>query len=353
MNIEKLYVGQTFKNYKMLCEELGMEAKKANSKKAQLKELDRFCRYHNVGQTFYIDEIYETPKEKVENRGKSEGSRRNIYGNAVQLLITDLLAKSDGYITISKNKLMLSIGMININYGYCGQQVKKLAKHININEKVIYDFYNTNNSNFTGIIETALNNLEDKAVIRHNKIIKVCDQGKYTTRVATKLEELQIMEYEKETLEELGFDSKSKVRVSKKWTEFKKETQKKLNKNTTIQYYYSAYEIIINKKYIEEERNKLADLLLEQVVKNETVSNLNSTIIENITKNAENRQNDISKQGKMSRVRNSFTYIEDIKKLATILVDKSTRNITNEIKNIKLEEELPPDIIEQCELLFG
>lgn len=355
MNINNISEGQIFKNYKALCEELGELVKTGKAKQLQLSDWERFFDYHKSGHNFIISKIYETPKEKVDGRGKSEGSRRSIYGNATQLLITDLLARSNGYVTISKNKLMVSIGMINVNYGECSQQVKKLAKYTDMNEKFIYDFYNINNNNFTSIIESALRNLEDKSIIMYSKITKVCEHGKFSPRKATKFEETQILECEKETLDELGFENKSKVRVSNKWVIFKKEVQSKLNKVTDIKYYFSAYEITVNQKYIEQERNKLATLLLEQVVRDETLTNLNSTIIEHFINNSQERHENGFTSGKLAKIRLDENYIENMKQLASLLIDKKATRITNHVADIKIEEGLPTDLLDEIEqiLLFG
>jgi hypothetical protein len=342
--------GLIVKNYKALCELLGEPIKNGKSKKLQLEDWNRYFEYNKSGNSFIITKIFEAPKDKQDGRGK-----KSIYSNAIQLLITDLLARKQGYITISKHKLMFSIGMININYGECGKQVKKLSKYINMDEKMIYDFYNINNTNLTGILETALDNLQDKSIIMYNRIIKVCENGKFTPRIATKSEVSQIMECEKETLEELGFTEKSKVRVSNKWTEYKKEVQNKLSKCTEIQYYFYAYEIIINQKYIEQERNKLAELLLEQVVRDETLENLNSTIIEQFTHNSELRNAKGFTSGKWSKVRSSKDYINNMKELASLLICKDASNILPFVRKVVLEEELPLDMLDELEhmMLFG
>ncbi|MCM3732015.1 hypothetical protein M3196_10125 [Fictibacillus nanhaiensis] len=98
MKVEKLQPGQTFKNYKVLCSELGIPIKNGkDSKEAQYKEIARYCKYTRSGHSFIIEEMYQVPKEKIDNRGKSEGSRsnNNVYNNAIQLLITDLLAQCE------------------------------------------------------------------------------------------------------------------------------------------------------------------------------------------------------------------------------------------------------------------
>ena len=55
------------KNYKELCCLLEIEPTTSNSKKAQMKELGRFCSSHKEGQKIVIDKIYKTPLPKEDN----------------------------------------------------------------------------------------------------------------------------------------------------------------------------------------------------------------------------------------------------------------------------------------------
>lgn len=350
MNIHNISEGQIFKNYKLVCEALGEPVKTGKAKQLQLSDWERYFEHSKSGNSFIINKILETPKDKIDGRGK-----KSIYGNAVQLLITDLLARRDGYLTISKNRLMVNIGMINLNYGECGQQIKKLAKYTDISEDMIYDFYNINNCNLTGILETALNNLEDKSILACSKIIKVCEVGQSTTRIATKFEVSRILKCEKETLEELGFKDKSSVRVSSKWMIFNREVKSKLSKCSDIQYYYSAYEITVNQDYIEQERNQLAQLLLEQVVRDETSSNLNSTIIENFMINTEKRHENGFTSGKKAKTRLNKSYVDSMKELASLLINKKTKNILPFVRSVNLEDELTKELLDEIEqvLMFG
>jgi hypothetical protein len=339
LKIEKLKAGQTFKNYKELCELLEMEVKKGNSKKAHLSELSCYCNYSSVGHQIIIDEVFKEKREKVENRGKSEGSRRKIYGNAIQLLIADLLAQCEGHVSISRSRLMLRIGMTNSNYSECGESVKKLSKYTKVDEKVIYDFYNTSNSNFKNTVESALNSLMDKRVIMYSTVTKVCEKGEYSTRTADQDEIDIIMDFEKDTLEKLGYKQMSTVRVSKDWKKFRSEVQKLLHEFSNIEYYYTAYDINVNEKYIEQERNELAELLLEEVKRKEHKDELNSTVYENLITNAKKRRDKEldfwgESKRKMGSTRKSETYIEDIKRLANLLISKDTPSFMHELRNI-------------------
>lgn len=58
MKIESLFEGLIIKNYKELCSILEIKVEAGNSKKAQLKELERFIKYHKEGNKFIIDEVY-------------------------------------------------------------------------------------------------------------------------------------------------------------------------------------------------------------------------------------------------------------------------------------------------------
>ena len=71
MNIDKvkeLYVGQEFKNYKIFCNFMDEEPKKANSKISQIKEWNRYFLFKKEGQKIIITKIFDTPKDKIDNR---------------------------------------------------------------------------------------------------------------------------------------------------------------------------------------------------------------------------------------------------------------------------------------------
>lgn len=350
MKTEKLYEGQTFKNYKELCLELEMEIKKSvDTKNAQFKELARYCKFNKIGHKITIEEVYENPLPKIDNRGKD-----SIYGNLVQLLIADLLAQCDGHISISRSKLMLTIGMVNCNYSECRELVQKLAKYTNIDEKVIYDFYNTSTSSFKSVIETALKSLMDKRVIMYNKVIKVSDKDKYSTRAATEKELNLIMDIEKSTLEELGYKQISSVRVSKDWSKFKVKTKQLLQERSDIDFYFTAYDITIHEKYIIEERNELINLLLEQIKRQNSKDELNQLIYANLLLNAQKRHEKAFTSKKMGRVRIAKSYIENFEQLANLLIDKNTPNVIHKIKAIQIEEDIfTPEMIEEMDRLFG
>ena len=71
MKIENLYEGQIIKNYRELCRLIGEKvADGGHSKMCQMREFERYVKYHKEGNKLIIDEIYDEPKEKIDGRGK-------------------------------------------------------------------------------------------------------------------------------------------------------------------------------------------------------------------------------------------------------------------------------------------
>lgn len=328
MNIAKLKEGQVFRNYRVMCEELEMEIKTSNSKKAQIKELERFCSIQKVGHSLTIIEVYEKPKETIDSRGKS-----TVYGELMQLLISDFLIENKRTTTlITRNNLLKNIHVINNNYTYGSRNVAQLSEFMNIDSRVIYDFYNTSSSNFKSAFETALKNLRSQALIIYNTVTVVCSFSK-GHNIATEEEKEYILSVELEVLEELEFEDITKVRVSSKWNTFKQKVSRILHSTSDIEYYYTSYQITSNENNLQRKHNEKLLLISDKIRRKEVKNELNTLICERLLINAENRKS--IKEGKMAKVRGSFSYLGDNKRLVATLIDSNARDITREIENIK------------------
>ena len=80
MNLELLKVGEKVK-YKTLCEAFGVKPATGNSKPKQLKDFECYVKMEKEGTWFHILEIYDTPKERMGGRGKSEASLKALKEN--------------------------------------------------------------------------------------------------------------------------------------------------------------------------------------------------------------------------------------------------------------------------------
>ncbi|WP_425203640.1 hypothetical protein [Priestia megaterium] len=338
MKIENISEGQIFKNYKELCKELEIPVKSSNSKKAQFSELSRYCKFVKVGHSIHIHEVYDQIIDKIETRG-----RKNIYGDMVQLLIADILAKSEDHVvTLSRNSLLRTINMINKNYGFCIQHVKQLSKLTEIEEAVIYDFYNNSNNSLKQAIESALKNLEKRCVIWYERVMKVALLHSSNHRLATDEEKTIIMEAKKETLKKLGYTEEDEVliRKSKDYGKFKKGVEEIIKEKSDISYYYNAYKIGISQKYIKEERDKLIKLVMDDYKRITIQDKLNDTVVENFKSNAENRHDNAANSiSKMAVYRVDCGYPNKINQLVDILIDDDQSDIYKDIMEIHKEEQ--------------
>ena len=96
MKVDNLEVGQVVKNYKELCTLLELDVKAGNSRKAQIKELERFIDYEKKGHSFIVKEIYSEPLEVDDAR--SNGNNR----------------KYDSFITTHQNKCKYILNNLNV-----------------------------------------------------------------------------------------------------------------------------------------------------------------------------------------------------------------------------------------------
>lgn len=349
INMSNIHVGQVFKNYKTLCQALGEPIKAGDSKKAQIKEWERYFLFKRDGHKYIITEIFETPKEKQDKRllGNSNVAE---YMDYIETLLLNLFAEKAQQgqrdLLISKGKLLKLIKAINSNYLFFRDKTKKLSEYINIPEIEIKDFYESSDSTLTSNIETALKRLRQKSLIYWTNAIGICyvdtdietnelgkikiyrykknyyheyankeDQYIYEAAIPNK----PIKKYRKATNEEIEMIINTEIEVAEKYgieiendeNDKKKKTQKAnkhkyeihkrrlhkdyyrevneiLFKKANILYYYNAYEIVLNRKHINKINKQLKEKL-EHMEKELYEKLLNDSIKDRIIENATKR----------------------------------------------------------------
>ncbi|MCY8600361.1 hypothetical protein MOD33_06195 [Bacillus spizizenii] len=341
IKVESLTPGKMFKNYKILCGELGLEIKRSgDSRKAQFRELERYCTYSKVGHSIIIDKVFEQPLVKAKRKGNN-----TVYSEFIQLLILDMLALSkNGNMSISKGMLIKSVSLVNHNYKYCFEKRKSLSKYANTDTEIVKDFYDSSNNSFKKAIEQALNKLVEKRLIMYNIIIKVCEKGKFRPRKASSAEKKMIMTCEKQVLDELGYKEISHVRLSRHWSEFKRRSQTLINECSNLKYYFAAYNITANDKYIENECKELIGFLLKEIERIDYKKKLNQTACSKLLKNAERRHKRSHSIFRENNYRISENYIHDFKKLIDLLINEDAESISNQIEQMEAQDDLTYDI---------
>ena len=189
LDTNTLKINDTFKNYKELCAYLGEEPKKANSKVAQLKEWERYFSFRKEGQKIIITEVFDTPKDKVDNRG---GNNNKNVKPFMDYLMSEFNADEylNQYFTISNWSTLilhlLSKDVCDMTYRdddtvfeYCGQ-------HNILDPKLFREYIGTVKCVTKNLITTAFRGLQKQGHLKYTEGYKFRYQGeKYDKMIAT------------------------------------------------------------------------------------------------------------------------------------------------------------------------
>ena len=96
MNIDKLYVGESIKNYKVLCQLLNQPVKAGSSRKAQLNDFKCYFDWEKDGNKFVITEIYRKPLNKPDRRHLGNRTGKYTVGNSSTYHVPMNLSDSNG-----------------------------------------------------------------------------------------------------------------------------------------------------------------------------------------------------------------------------------------------------------------
>lgn len=359
MNINNLGKGQIIRNYKELCLLLDIKVEAGNSKKAQLKELERFVKYHKEGNKFIIDEIYSIVKDKVDLRNEGNSS---IYGDNIKRLLLLLMATSveNDEIILPISILLNKLSMVNVNYSLGRRNQDKLSEVLNIDEKYISEFYDTTHQNLKRTLETNLNQLDRKAILRWETVRMICkkvaivkyneldeieidtNKVQYNIKeeysVATKEQDLLILEAENEILKELKLEDINDVFRCGKADVFYKKVYTILRKKANIKYYFNGYKLIYNRDIVIDELEKYGEDMCN--VRHE----LNNIVKEKIFDNAIKRQEKIINEFKnvmgelpsnikdYKRMRLSEEYLNIMQLLIDNIINLTAKDIRHKLK---------------------
>ena len=184
-----LDTNKTFKNYKELCAYLGETPTTANSKKAQIKEWERYFSFRKEGQKIIITEVFDTPKDKVDNRG---GNNNKNVKPFMDYLMSEFNADEylNQYFTISNWSTLilhlLSKDVCDMTYRdddtvfeYCGQ-------HNILDPKLFREYVGTVKCVTKNLITTAFRGLQKQGHLKYTEGYKFRYQGeKYDKMIAT------------------------------------------------------------------------------------------------------------------------------------------------------------------------
>lgn len=277
MQIEKLKVGKVLKNYKELCEVLGIKVTTGTSKMAQFKDLERYCKYHKEGNKIIIDEIYSKELEKVDKRtlGNNNNQARCIRYLLLNLLSAYKIEKNEvkGF---SKGLLLRKLYMANENYITAKTSRKQYAQALEVDEMAINECFDYIENNSISAIRKAIATLRSQSILGYKYSFSWVDHKNIVHHCIT-LEENFIHLMEEEVMNEMNIRNKNKIWEFGRWDEFKKKVTIKLIENykeffPKINYYFYSFHFNYNNesiqrqmRYMEERQGMNYEVAMEGV----------------------------------------------------------------------------------------
>lgn len=377
VNIGNLEVGKVYKNYKAMCEALGVKVEAGNSKKSQIKEWERFFYYSKQGNKFIIEEIYEEPLDKVENRGGANNQLKHAQ-KLDDTLMHLLDNEEDKVLFLTINRLLLKMNMVNVNFAYGNRFKEKVSNYLDIEEAFIEEFFNATKRTLHSNIESMLNRLKNRALINWHTVKMICvaethvkttelgdikvdshvtydeynnEQIKLSVttnptlvyRIATDEEDGLISEVEGIVLDELKCKSKRDVVVKEKWKVFMKKVNTILFERANIVFHYDSYKIIRNEDRLAREvKNADPCLTEEEVYHCLDMLNLNYDVQSQLLSNWERRRNNTYLDALCGDINTKYKFrlSEDYMENGRVLIDKFInshhKDFTGDLKKIKV-----------------
>lgn len=328
---------------------LNEEPKKGNSKTKQMKQIESLYKVEQKGRKYILVEKYDEPKEIVDNRQES-------YISLIENLILNLCYNEsyqpsfDGSIKVSMGRIARGVGLFNTNFSACKRMLGKTSKYLGTNIDTTKEYFDTVERSASGKIETALKNLDRKATISWNKIIMVAEVEEFSQfshrekeegvtevykstmenhRKATEEEIDFIRDSRKEAYIQYGVKDAKQAKFSSKAKEINDNIKTRLLKRN-ISYYYYAYEIRFNPKFVEYD---LKQFCLDEDEKYAMTKTLKEAFSIKIYENADKKN--IKCVGRPSNsdrkaYRKGDKYLEDYQTLNNNMIIKD-KNILDEV----------------------
>ena len=195
MDLKGLNEGMIVKNYRELCDLLGVNIKDGKSRKLQIEEWKRYFDFERQGNKYIINKIYNTPLPiPKQDKSKKKLSKNDIYTKYVQVILTKHLKEtSQAYYTTTD--LLKLLGFVNENWGDT-KLLSEFCKTHNCTYNQAKYYYNQLYMHVMSYCTTAfkrcLNRLSQRKYINWYEVYRVCDVDErgniLEERTATKAE---------------------------------------------------------------------------------------------------------------------------------------------------------------------
>lgn len=237
------------KNYKELCKVLEIEVCGGNSKIKQINELERFVSYHKQGYKFVIDEVFDKPKDYIENRG----AQKSKYKLPLEKKVLTLLQKSKHcQFCLPKFILCEELDLINFNYRYYNYNHRNLIEVLGVRGFDVEDFYDCTNSNLTYTVMKTLDSLVNKKLILYQKVLVGRDSNSSNCyEISDKDVIKKVLTIQNIAMKSLKCESMGEVGYKNLYPQYNRLVNKELRENVGLSYVFDAYKVTSTKKIVE------------------------------------------------------------------------------------------------------
>ena len=243
-NIHKLLDGRTY-TYPQICKTLEIERKTSNSKTAQMKQIKRLVALEEKkGAKFFVLKHYSLPLPKQDDR--MDETNRHTFGNMLlyglmveyfgidgideeyEVIEGEGINKDIKNIVVTRNRMYELMDMVNGNYRRYKYNHKELAEETQTNKIIVDDYLLSTELQLKGYLTKALKDLrDDRCLIKYNECTMLIFRNG-AKRLATKTEEIRILEAEKMVLKDMDINSKYLIAKQNRNEEYYKKVNEKL-----------------------------------------------------------------------------------------------------------------------------
>lgn len=273
IDTSKLEPGMKVKNYKELCELLGVKPTTGEAKKKQLNNFNKYFTYNRSGHAYIIKEILEKPvlfSTPIPRRDRRKKKPKNIYIKFVELILMQYLTNksNNGKIESTKIEIFKLLGLVNYKFNvktYENDFIRTYKDLPNIN-KNLQHVKSKAYKKMDSILHTALHSLSNKRIITTMPVYYIMLEDDYTH---------EAREGEIKTILQIEYEIMQELEVREYWEIFAKDLNNKFYErfNEEINEYGWKYvnrkiKIIFNNTIIVKEI-KRTELELQKMLLNE------------------------------------------------------------------------------------
>lgn len=281
IDITKIDVGDSFKDYKHMCSSLGLEIKTGKSKILQLEQIRKFIDLEKDGRSFIVKEIYEKP---------------NLTATIMDLMILSLLyhmkeqySQGEEVIYLNSSFAIKVMNMVNDNYKKYKHNFSALSEEIGIEKECVEDFYVTSQNAFDKTVSRAmqiLKNHKSCSKFSSGDIVVYSSGGGIKYRLSSVKDNKAIINAENKALNEMNIPNEAMTFMFGKYKEYKDRVNEILQEeyDKSIVNYYYGYRITISEEIKEIDTTDLSqliaitsELMTEKQIENAIKRNQNAT----------------------------------------------------------------------------